>query len=519
VKILVHTLSLTIFSLSFAFGQAGVLDATFGSNGIDSLVHGVGNSVAIQADGKILVVGTDTDNKYNNIALARFNINGSLDSTFGINGISKTVIGKYGAKGSNVALQPDGKILVCGQAGANWNFSLFRFNANGTIDTTFGSKGFDTTFLEVASQDFANSVIVQPDGKIILSGYLWFNYGNYFALVRYNADGSLDAAFGNNGIVITVSKAHYGISSAAALQSDGKIIQTGYFSLPGKTCFGLVRYNVNGSLDTAFGNRGIDSTFIDTASNMSQAIAIEPDNKILVAGTAGNLDYKFALVRFNTDGSLDNTFGINGAITTDFGNGAIANAIALQADGKIVLAGLANTKTANEFGIARYNNNGTPDTTFGKQGKLMTIVPSRPMRNQYILNAIANSVALQADNKIVVSGTVSNYLGDDFVLVRYLNDLTLGVINFSSPNNSAFIYPNPINNSAVLKYSLYESENITINLFDVNGKLVKTFISNQNQSKGNYTEQLNFDSNISAGNYFLAISNSKQKETVKIIKQ
>ena len=342
----------------------GTVDNSFGTNGIvttdfDNTDDKV-TSLAIQPDGKIVVVGFI---EYQFSAIARYNANGSLDNSFGTNG---KIIGTSNPLYSiaAVAIQNGNKIIVAGSA---WNpstfemdFALQRYNSNGTLDNSFGSSGSVATAFGSA-YDEAKSLIIQQDGKILVCGYSATSSSkDNFAIARYNADGSLDNSFGNGGKVSTSVGIGHEIANSVGVQSDGKIILAGYINASGSyQRFGLVRYNTNGTLDNSFGNAGKVETEFQSGINIGRSLVVQPDNKLVVCGyTTSGVAYSadYALARYNSNGSLDSTYGTNGKVRTDFDSGWDEGfSIAQQTDGKIVAVGTAVLNGGNfSFAFARY---------------------------------------------------------------------------------------------------------------------------------------------------------------------
>jgi len=259
------TLTFTIPTLipkqAIAQTSPGDLDTSFDGDGlVTTSVSGTGDkgrAVAIQSDGKILVAGED-GNK--NITVVRYNSDGSLDTTFDGDGIVTTTI-SGNDKGNGIAIQADGKILVAGStrdAGGNDNFLLLRYNPNGGLDTTFDGDGIAFTSLGTA-KDQAWDVAIQSDGKIIVVGKADVDIG----VVRFNTNGSLDTTFDGDGIAVTDLGSGKDEARAVALQSDGKIVVGGNTDVD----FALVRYNANGSLDTGFGTGGSVVTDLGSAKD------------------------------------------------------------------------------------------------------------------------------------------------------------------------------------------------------------------------------------------------------------
>ncbi|MGE3971100.1 MAG: beta strand repeat-containing protein, partial [Porticoccaceae bacterium] len=337
---------------------------------------------------------------------------GTLDTGFGGgDGIVTTPVLASTDVAYALAVQADGKIVVAGRTanGSNHDFALVRYNADGTLDTGFGGGDGMVTTPVLASSDVAQALAVQADGKIVVAG--WALSGNQdFALVRYNADGTLDTGFGGgDGIVTTPVGASDDVAFALAVQADGKIVLAGYAHNGSNADFALVRYNADGTLDTGFGGGdGMVTTPVLASSDVAQALAVQADGKILVAGSAYNGgNHDFALVRYDTDGTLDTGFGAGGKVTTPVGAlGNAAQALAVQADGKILVAGSAYNGSNHDFALVRYNADGTLDTGFGSGGVLVIDFGGS--------NDTATGVALDADGSILVSGNADG----DFAVAR-----------------------------------------------------------------------------------------------------
>ncbi len=350
----------------------GRLDPSFGNGGVVTLdlsgsamssgsSDAQANAVAIQADGKIVIAGSFTPSGGSTqLLVARFSSDGRLDRNFDADGLA--TIGSSDLVNANaVALQGDGKIVVAGGA-SDTDFGVARFNANGSVDQTFGNSGVVTTFLNDAGAN-ATGVVLQPDGKIVVAGYA----GEGIAVVRYTSRGALDRGFGGDGIVDTFlpySSAAYGV----ALQGDGKIVVAGdsYDSNQVRS-FVVVRYTVFGGLDTDFNGSGYVLTRpgdpvtgpSDSSNDFTEAraVAIQPDGKILAAGFVyQNASNDIALVRYQPDGTLDSHFGDGGVSVTDLGRFDSANGMALQSDGQIVLAGqsIDSSTSQDYFATLRY---------------------------------------------------------------------------------------------------------------------------------------------------------------------
>lgn len=415
---------------------AGGLDPSFGSGGKVTTDFGgtlaQAHSVATQGDGKTLLAGNILDNSFqSDFTVARYDASGNLDPTFGVGGAVKT---NFSPQSDDVAfgmtVQPDGRIILAGSTEGlstpgGRDFALARYNSDGGLDSSFGSGGKVTTDF-FNSSDEAKAVAIQTDGKIMAAGIITRGAFFEFALARYNSDGSLDTSFGLGGKVTTVFDGLTAQLTAIAFQPDGKLVAAGTLKDDPHSFtvsfFGLARYNTNGSLDSAFGSGGKLMTAFSEGFNFANSVAIQPDSKIIVAGGTGSGESAefadFALARYNSDGSLDASFGSGGHITTDFfGHFDIINAIVLQPDGRIVAAGSADViPLVSDFALARYNHDGSLDAAFGSGGKVTTNFFDG-------ISCGAFAVGLQSGGKIIAGGATGNDRGgSNFALARYLGE-------------------------------------------------------------------------------------------------
>ena len=395
------------------------LDTSFSSDGKLITVisnHSTAKDIAIQPDGKIVVAGQCYNGTNNDFAVARYNADGSLDTTFSGDGKVTAAIGSGNDRGTAVAIQTDGKIVVAGYSdnGTDDEFAVVRFNADGSLDTSFDGDGWVTTDLS-SNDDGATAIVIQSDGKIVVAGYADNGYGYDFAVVRYNIDGSLDTSFSIDGKVPAVFGSGTHVGHAVAIQSDGKIIIAGNGNNTSGYDFAVVRYNTDGTRDTTFAGDGAVITDFGSSFDGGQAVAIQPDGKIVVAGysdvNSSFLVYDFALVRYKTDGSLDLSFGDNGKVTTNVGSGTDSGqAITIQPNGKIVVAGYAGNGSNDDFALVRYKTDGSLDTSFAGDGKLVTDFGGSDDQSY--------AVTVQSDGKILLAGgSVGGSWG--FAVARY----------------------------------------------------------------------------------------------------
>ena len=392
------------------FNTNGSIDKTFDHDGISDNFPGGAISVAVRSDGKILVVGDGGDG----FILARLNTDGSRDDKFGDKGVVTDNVHLGNTTYASTAIQKDGKAVAAGYTyiGSKYSFALGRYNIDGSPDNTFSEDGkLITDFTDYNS--YATSVAIQNDGKIVAAGYL--GDGKFFAIVRYNADGSLDNSFNGNGKVTTGFGGGKNYAHSIAIQADGKIVAAGSAVAGSTVDFAVARYNTDGSLDASFGNDGKQTTDFENNFDAAYSIAIQPDGKIVAAGQAFTGSNDFALARYKSNGDLDNSFGNHGKKTTQLGHGnSVAYAVALQADGKIAVAGYAAENANYCFALVRYDADGNLDPAFAKDGKQLTHFGS--------YSAYAKSIAIQNDGKIIAGGYIST--GDTYnsALARYNSD-------------------------------------------------------------------------------------------------
>ncbi|MDB2644240.1 delta-60 repeat domain-containing protein [Luminiphilus sp.] len=380
----------------------GDLDTTFGTGGkvtTDIGSDDAASSVALQSDGKIVAAGYSFIASSYDFALVRYDADGTPDTSFGTGGQVTTEVGSGNDRAFSVAIDSDGKIVVAGysRGSTDDDFALVRYDADGTPDTTFDGDGKVTT--EVGSgNDRAFSVAIDSDGKIVVAGYSRNDSNDYdFALVRYDANGSLDTSFGTGGKVTTAISSGNDYARSVVIQSDGKIVAAGYSDNTGGFYdFALVRYDADGDLDTTFDGDGKVTTAIGSGYDVAYSVAIQSDDKIVAAGSSSG---DFALVRYDSDGTLDTSFNSGVKVTTPIGgNTDRAYSVAIQADGKIVVGGnsYGDGDINADFALARYNTNGSLDNNFGIDGKVTTAIGSG--------DDFAKSVDIQPDGNIVVAG-------------------------------------------------------------------------------------------------------------------
>ena len=397
----------------------GNLDPAYGVGG--KVTTQVGNSqsealaAAVQTDGRLVAAGYGFSTSNADFALARYNSDGSLDASFGANGKVVTDIAGGDDFVLALAIQPaDGKLIAAGSSasggGGGGDFAIARYNSDGTLDATFGAGGIVTTDFGGNSADYIDGIALQADGKIVAAGYRFSGSFFHFALARYNSDGSLDASFGTGGKVVTALTAFDDLARAVVIQADGKIVAAGEANAD----FALVRYNADGTLDASFGVGGKAVTSINVF-DAAYDVVVQPDGRLVAAGEAGdgnNAD--FALVRYTAGGALDATFGAGGIVTTAFAAGdEIAYALKLDANNRIIAGGYSFSSGNEDFAIARYNGNGTLDASFGAGGKVTTDFSGGSF--DYI-----NALVIQSGNRVIgVGSSGSNFAAAAYIAGNY----------------------------------------------------------------------------------------------------
>jgi uncharacterized delta-60 repeat protein len=408
-----------------AAGAAGRLDRTFGDAGVvfvgdNGNACSRANETALQADGKLVSAISCPER------LVRYQIDGSVDTSFGGNG-------GIAAPEKALAIQPDGKILSVDEVSVGFPrfaFRVQRFYADGTLDTGFGDAGtaiaqFDPVLEPVTRQGYdvsASDVVVQNDGAIVVAGtYNYYYYDGFTyvrrpvaqALARFTANGELDPAFGTQGKVVQDTHAEADpmvnpreSAQSLQLQADGKLVVAGYLENDNLDLM-VTRYDIDGTPDSTFGADGV--AVMDLGGDeFGRDLAIQADGKMVVAGRRelqGFSTADIALIRLQGDGSADMGFGAAGAVITDYdGFADSANGVAIQADGRIVAGGFV-TSAGNQgaadtvIGLVRYGSDGLLDDTFGRHGIVATSVDS-------VDGESIEHVLIQPDGRIVASGSV-----------------------------------------------------------------------------------------------------------------
>ena len=499
-----------IFISMYSYAQPGTLDNSFSADGIASFNFrggdATGTSVHIQSDGKIVFCGTSADSDgfadSQDLYVARINPDGLLDNTFGDNGFARSFRNGLD-RGIALDIQADGKTVVLGSG-----FYIARFTNNGSFDPDFGVGGQVSYSFGLPDTE-GSDIAVQPDGKIIVVG----KADESIAMVRLNTDGTVDNTFGVNGEVIT-SVVFYNNIKQIYIQDDGKIAATGYTSVSEAETSLLVRYNADGTLDNTLGANGTLLFNLLPDDDLPQGITVAPTGEIIVSGQAGHMGNQDVLVaRFLPDGTLDNSFSVDGVVQTDFGDHEGGGKVLLQPDNKILVSGWTKVGGDRRMALFRYNWDGTLDNTFGINGRVAT---SSPLGG----GGGFGSVALQEDGKIVACGVCEDEDYNESVCVaRYLSGINIGIGEVDAYIGSTLIYPNPItNNSITVEYELKADETVSIELYDLAGKQISMLQSAIDEKANSYQKTLSLPT-LSAGNYILKLNTEKGAVSVKMVKE
>lgn len=358
-------------------------------------------ALALTSDNKIVVAGMVTEDKQNLFTIFEYLDTGLLNTSFGNNGFSTITIGEQ-AEANAVAIDANGKMVVGGfalEAGIIKVVSA-RYLSDGTLDATYGQSG-NGMVVETAVQDAQIvDIKIQNDGKIVFAGTQSVEGQLNVFLMRYNVDGTLDTNFGDSGIVSRTVGYHTG-ALALALQADGKILTAGFSIIDTRQVI-LLRFNNDGSLDTSYGNNGLSTSIIGTSSQI-EGLALDAHGYAVVSGISDN---QFFVARFDASGVLDQTFGNQGIVITNMGIRSSALSLAIQSDGKIITCGFADEM----FAIVRYLNDGTLDTSFNITGYITKLISNT--------GNCAKAIILDFNDKLIIAGSAQ----DDLGILRFNSD-------------------------------------------------------------------------------------------------
>lgn len=451
-----------------SFGALGVVATDFAGGADDAY------AVVVQSDGRIIAGGSSSDGNDTNFAIARYETNGTLDSSFStgkvvtdLSAVQPNVNDQINA----IALQDDGRIVVAGFTESSWfgahRFVLGRYNTNGTLDTSFdgsnNGNGIVATIVRAGFASEARAIAIQNDGKIVVVG----NAGSHVAVVRYNEDGTLDTSFdglsNGDGIVTTEVLGAFAEARSVQIQDDGKIVVAGYYTANSTGGFLILRYNSDGTLDATFDGsnpqvpaNGILTLSLTTGIDIGSSVAIQDDGKIVISGTACyqcvNGDQNFAIVRLRPDGSLDSSFANAGIVETDFGARTdFAFAMAAQPNGDMVVVGDTLNGSHRDIALARYvGDEEAPRISISRSGS-GALTTGDSVTLTFTLSEVVTTFD-QSDIE-VTNGALSNFSGSGKTFTATVTppaqskgSMTVAVLEnaFVDKANNANISPTPL---------------------------------------------------------------------------
>lgn len=511
-----------LFSLgwNFSFCQPGARDNSFGNNGVVVTKIGSGADVVlstiVQEDQKIVSAGYSFEGGQRKFTILRFDTLGNPDPDFGNTGLAFVSFGPGNSVGTSVILQPDQKLVLSGYAdnGDFNDFALARINADGSLDQSFGNEGKTVTSFN--SYSIIKSSALDTKQRIIVAGTTGdgpISPGNHvFAICRYLSTGIIDSTFGEGGKVLT-HISNDAVATSVAIQNDGKIVVAGFSYLGYGTAFTLVRYNIDGAIDQSFGDDGIVLTAIGISSSPN-SIVIQFDGRMVVVGNSfDGQRNNLAIVRYNSDGTLDSLFAEHGISILNFSsNDNYARSVILQTDHKILVA--ANIKDADQqyhIGLVRLLSKGSIDSVFGEEGITKTNIS--PGSRDF-----AESLSLQRDHKIILGGwTKQSDTVSAFVAIRYLSGINTA-INTKSITSFNF-FPNPTKRQATIEFFLTNKEIVSSFLLDLNGRVLSKVIHSQYFEPGHNKVIINIPERLPPGIYILSFLTSKEKRFFSIEKE
>ena len=371
------------------------------------------SAIALQPDGKLLIAGTCFNGIDQDFCAFRLRSDGNLDPDFGVAGKIMTAIGTGHDYAFAIVVQPDGMFVLAGACFVtSYQYCAARYRQDGSLDSTFALNGKLLGTGSFNSRAFA--ALQQPDGKLVLVGECYVGTNMDFCARRYDPSGQHDASFGTDGYVVTSIGTARDSAATVVLQPDGRLVLAGTCTVSGNFDFCAVRYGNDGSIDVSFGSGGAVSLPFFGGDDYVNGLLLQPDGKLLLLGSCNNgspFELDFCMVRLNSEGALDTSFGAGGKINPASGKNNTVSAASLQPDGKFLAAGTCLDGSSRVFCVRRYHPDGSQDVTFGVAGQAATsIVPGYETLTAMIA---------QPDGKVVVAGSCSKEGGMDPCVARF----------------------------------------------------------------------------------------------------
>lgn len=526
---------LLLISIYETQAQPGTLDPTYGNNGTVHTTIPMGALTAycsaLDAQGRQIVGGrvwTGVSGGQGHDILARYKTDGSLDATFGDNGFAIDDLVTTEIFGVTIAM--DGKILACGRNTTttgqfSYDYMILRYNEDGTLDNTFGNNGRAFVDFGIEHRNIAYDIHEQSDGKIIVNGRFQYSLGNAaplykIGICRFLPNGILDNTFGSNGLASTDVNSISVRSYYSKIDFNGKLVISGRREIDnsGNSQGFLSRFNTDGSLDPTFGTAGVAPLDVPLFSYGFRSVAIATDGSLYACGTSTdsseNSDWNFLIAKFSSSGALDTSYANNGYLSFDFfglGHRDEAHNLVLQQDGKLLVIGQVEDDNFRwEFGALRLRQDGSIDNTFGENGICHFTIGPA--------DAFPTSVQLQADGKALLVGFAD---ADNetlaFALARIITDSNVGIVDFDTNKVQVLVYPNPVVETTTLQYELTKSSKVSIEILSIDGKSIEQIINNTMLDSGSHKIEVNL-SNLASGTYLLKLTANTNITTVRLIK-
>lgn len=521
---------LTLTAVENAFSQTNLLDTTFGSDGktlfsITEKTQFV-SDLKLLADGGILVSGANSDLIWGTNELSfliKLDSTGHHDNTFGTDGnIVPFIQSGYRIDNHRIQILADGKImsmvtLYKDNAFGVYKVVLLRYNADGSLDQTFGAGGKAESQTGYSIQ--GKTLLITTGGKIVVGGTYRSpdNTTVKMSVLRFLSNGAKDTSFDSDGKVEIDFGPHSAYLNTLAMQSDGKLIAGGEFILqtpPDIWAGGLVRLDENGQLDISFGTNGkLNTSILGSKIQTVDYMTCLPDDRIVFTGHSyvPAQAQLINLAQVMPDGSFDSNFGSNGLVSYMTNKVYPASGLISLPDHKTVL-------TSRFYGtFFRFDQDGSFDESFGNSGK---IEPDMLGLQDSITGS--RGFAIQTDGKIVSvhpfyeTGTSS---GSKFGAVLRLNPSENTVSIIPDIYHTDFqLYPNPVCSQTSLTYHLTQPSRVQFNLYDQNGRFITNLIPAAMQNAGVHLEMLQLESNIPPGIYLLEMSAGHARQTTSLVK-
>ena len=506
------TIALLIPAVAQLTAQPGMLDPSFSGDGKQTTDVGLATfdeayALAIQADGAIIVAGTSGYSGTQDFAAVRYLGDGTPDPAFGSGGKALVSVEPGDDIARAMAVQADGRIVLGGYSytGLGIGFAMVRLNADGTADASFGTGGIVTTVTPGDATLQARSLAIQPDNRILLAGGGAFG----FAIMRYTTNGDPDSTFGGDGLVTVDFSDGSDQATAMALLPDDRILVVGYAAGLVEDSIAMARLMPDGSLDPGFGAGGKQRVAYPTLPSIGLGTDLLPDGRFVVCGYANSSSI---IGRFNANGTSDTSFNLFGWRLLSFAGtvGSKLYGVHVQADDRIALGGIGYGATPN-FLVVNLNYDGSFDTGFGTGGYTLTDF------NALIDDGFA--LAAQTDGRLVLAGRTDGGVNDlDFAIARYMPDLTVAVGGSVGSARSLEVFPVPLGSHVTVSYTLPAADRIGMQLIDPQGRVVHMIMKGVLRGAGSQREVLAVPASLTCGAYILRVYGGRIDERMVLVR-